>query len=870
MTILSPKFTPRRFYSRYALFMSMIMTLLLSGFVSFLVPELSEHFEDALNRGVSPIADTIAEAAEGPLASRNITAMDSLLLAAMRAPTVTEIRLTDPSGSPVRRAFRHNGRLQTDSTLGSHTGPNDITRSIGDELRVGSVRVVPATGESQALRDHVWRDALITLVISLGIGMLLLELPLRPTARSIAKLTQYAEDLEAGRDAHLDIDHNTLEFERLGNAMVRAAGKLTAQREEISAASARLHIAIETLDDGFALYDENDRLVICNERYKEIYSHTADLLVPGALFEDIIREGARRGQYAKAIGRIEAWVAQRMAQHRSANSTIEQQTSDGRWLRIAERRTPSGGTVGFRVDISELKHAQANANAANQAKSEFLANMSHEIRTPLSGIIGTTALVLDTQLTPEQNEYLQLTHSSANSLLAIINDILDFSKIEAGHVELAHAPLSLEHAFGPALKSLALRAQSKGLAFSFSDETALEQRLLGDAGRLQQIIVNLVGNAIKFTQHGRVTVRATTVTRGDARAMLRFIVQDTGIGIPVEQQKHVFEAFAQADNSISRVFGGTGLGLTICKRLVERMGGQIWFESVPGSGTTFFVELSFGLTQAHPDDSASPTVQGAHDAERKLRILIIEDDATNRLIASRLLQKRGHTILEADNATLGIELVSTHAPDLVLLDIQLPEMSGYEVFAKIRTLPGPAGTMPVIAVTANALTVDHDRCIAAGMNGYVAKPFTATTLFAEVNRVLAASENTSKGSSDADTLPADRFSKAIAAMDGDRELFAEIAATVFTVFHRYAKGLTESAQVVDLPGLAAQAHTINVSWELYAPPGEEQLGSLLNRAARDGDAAKAGEIASHLAKTLTTVANELEIWIRDENSRIKK
>jgi len=268
---MPPNFMPRRFYTRYALFLSLTITLLLAGFVAYLVPELSERFEAAQKRDVAAVADTIAEAAGGPLAARNMAAMDALLLVAMRAPSVQEIRLTDAAGNSVRRAFRHDGILQTDSTSGRNTGPDDITRSIGSAIRIGSVRVIPASGTFREQRNYAWRDALITLVISIGIGLLLLELPLRPTARSLAKLTQYAEDLEAGRDARLDIDFDTLEFEQLGDAMVRAAGKLTAQRQEISTTSERLRIAIETLDGGFVLYDENERLVICNERYKVRY-----------------------------------------------------------------------------------------------------------------------------------------------------------------------------------------------------------------------------------------------------------------------------------------------------------------------------------------------------------------------------------------------------------------------------------------------------------------------------------------------------------------------------------------------------------------------------------------------------------------------
>jgi signal transduction histidine kinase len=347
--------------------------------------------------------------------------------------------------------------------------------------------------------------------------------------------------------------------------------------------------AIEALDDGFILYDADDRIVICNSRMRDFYATCAELMVPGGRFEDLLREGVQRGQYAGTPD--EAWIRQRIVLHRQPGPPFEHQLADGRWIRVAESATADGGIASFRADITELKRAQVKAEAASRAKSEFLANVSHEIRTPLNGILGMAELLLDRPLGSKQREYIGLIEASGQALLAILNDILDLSMIEADKLELASAPFSLQELVSQIVRIETVRARATGVHLAARVDPGLADRWHGDAIRLRQVLVNLVGNALKFTERGTVEIRVEA-TPQPARPGLRFSVRDTGIGIAPDQVPRIFEAFTQADASISRKFGGTGLGLAICRRLVWLMGGDIGVASELGAGSEFWFSVT--------------------------------------------------------------------------------------------------------------------------------------------------------------------------------------------------------------------------------------------------------------------------------------
>jgi PAS domain S-box-containing protein len=397
---------------------------------------------------------------------------------------------------------------------------------------------------------------------------------------------------------------------------------------------------------------------------------------------------------------------------------------------LRDRKGEITGGICIATDITEgwlakkeLERAKDAAEAANRAKSTFLANMSHEIRTPMNGILGMTELVLDTDLTAEQREYLRMVKTSADALLIIINDILDYSKMEAGKFHLDPTDFPLRDTVRDAVRTLEARARQKGLKLTLQVEPDVPDMLVGDPERLRQVVLNLVGNALKFTERGEVAVRVRNQAHAGNRITLHFAVADTGIGIEAAKVQTIFQPFMQADGSTTRKYGGTGLGLSISSQLVEMMNGRIWAESEFGRGSTFQFTAEFELgtwIEATPVPEATPIpfVGG-----RRLRVLLAENNVVNQRLAVGLLEKHGHAVVVALNGRETVAAWESQPFDVVLMDVQMPEMDGLEAAAAIRAREAGSGTRTlIVAVTAHVINGDRERCLAAGMDGYLTKP----------------------------------------------------------------------------------------------------------------------------------------------------
>ncbi len=464
----------------------------------------------------------------------------------------------------------------------------------------------------------------------------------------------------------------------------------------------RLWAAVHSVPNGFVLYDQDDRLITCNDTFKQYYADTAPALKPGAAFEDILRYGLERGQYAEALGREEAWLEDRLNRSRTGTE-VEQLMTDGRWLRILEHNTPDGGRVGLRVDITqmkenqrELKIAKTRAEAASHAKSAFLANMSHEIRTPMNGVMGMAELLGDTELDDEQRLYVDTIRNSAEALLVIINDILDYSKIEADKMILHAAPFDLERCIHEILTLLQPKAREKGIALVLDYDLFMPTRFVGDPGRIRQILTNLIGNAVKFTEAGHVAVRVTGHA-GDDGSAVHVVVEDTGIGIAPEMVDHIFGEFNQVEGDRNRKFEGTGLGLAITRKLVDLMQGELWVESELDRGT------SFGFRLPLPADEAS---HEGHRIEGGLRhVLVVDDLAVNLTILEKQLGLAGLKVSCASSGAEALTVLEKGNVDLVLTDHRMPEMDGLEL---VQAMVDRGQSVPTVLLSSNPGAAAND------------------------------------------------------------------------------------------------------------------------------------------------------------------
>ncbi|GGY07722.1 PAS domain S-box protein [Paludibacterium paludis] len=647
--------------------------------------------------------------------------------------------------------------------------------------------------------------------------------------------------------ARLDRDENGVIIGATGTMM-----DVTERREAVMQLKENLDFVdtlFELIPMAVYLKDADGRYIRVNKAFTEMFQSPAEDWI-GRTAEEMFGEEA-----ATEHGRIDSLLYE----------TLQPQTYESPLVLkngavidtliskapLVKRDGTVTGLVSTLVDITGRKQAERDsirakeaAEAASRSKSEFLANMSHEIRTPLNGIIGMTELVLETPLDDQQTEWLEIVKASSDALLQVINDILDFSKIEAGKLTIESIEFDLREVFTSAVQLLSLNAREAGLGLTLDIDPSCPARLIGDPGRWRQIVINLLGNAVKFTHRGGVAIRVYPVAREDG-PWVHFEVKDTGIGIPKAKVAQIFEAFTQADSSTTRRFGGTGLGLSITQHLVRMMGGAIALDSEEGKGSTFTVSLPVRPVAQSDAPVLSPVA--SHHGGVSLNVLLAEDNYVNQRLALSLLEKWGHRVSLATNGEEALRLWRAETFDVILMDVQMPVMGGVEATHQLREEErGRGGHIPIIAMTANAMEGDRERCLAEGMDEYIAKPIKAGDLRRLLESIPGAA------------LTGSRFDYAAALGASDQEIVGLIAEHFLEHAPLQLQRMSEALKNGDLGTLTREAHSLKGLFQTFGARPAAQLSQDIQDAAKEGRLGEVGALCERLRTEFSLLADCLK------------
>jgi hypothetical protein len=650
---------------------------------------------------------------------------------------------------------------------------------------------------------------------------------------------------------------------------------LEESRRELLHKNRVLDVAFNNMAQGLVLYDENGRLRAFNRRYERMLGFPPGFLRGGLSHAAVRKRSAEVGANAVEEG---VGMLLTMASNEAGRQAVERRTRDGRVIEIVHEPLEEGGGVLTFNDVTApraadaaLRAAKDGAEAANRAKSEFLSMMSHEVRTPMNGVLGMIRLLLDTDLAAQQRKFAQTARSSAEALLGILDDILDFSKLEAGRLVLETVAIDLDAFADGIMAIMRPLARDKRLDLAFERKPDLPRWVEVDGSRLRQVILNLVGNAVKFTERGAVTLSFGGRPAGAGQIILSIAVRDTGPGIAPDVVPNLFSRFTQADSSISRRFGGTGLGLAISKQLVELMGGSISVETIFGQGSIFRVDVPCRST-ARPQAEPAPEPVRHDVPRRQLRILVAEDNPVNQAVVTAMLAPHEHEIEVANDGEEALAIVERGGIDLVFMDIQMPKMDGVAATKAIRALSGPVARVPIVALTANAMAGHREEYLAAGMNDYIAKPLKPEDL-ARVLLPLEAGGDMPTAAALAPAPPTVAGMPTRPAPVVDTARIAELAAIIpadglaamldafFADGEMRLAALASAGDRHDLEGLRRAAHDIAGMTANYGLSEAEQLARQVIAACHDGDETIAWPVAAAAAKAFRRAEGPLRLAI---------
>ncbi|MFM8610608.1 MAG: ATP-binding protein [Burkholderiaceae bacterium] len=583
-------------------------------------------------------------------------------------------------------------------------------------------------------------------LLAVLMGLVAWHLARKLGQRMTARLQMLASHCESGTAAAMPQDPGRDEIGVLSRALAQAMRsyeevnhdlerRVVERTQQLMASEELLRGAIDAVNEGFAIFDQQDRMVYCNRKYRLAFPSLTDMLRPGAGFPDLLHEWVRRNRSEYTAQDNAAWVERRLAAYRKGGTWTAQEET-GRWVQGIERRTPTGHTVSFRVDITDLVEARQRAEAASEAKTRFLSTMSHELRTPLNGVLGMAQLLQGPEVSEaERLEFAQIIEQSGQGLLNVVNDILDLSKIEAGKLELHWAEQDPSQLVQDVALLFREQARSKGLQLQAHWDGVPGRRFRLDPQRLRQILINLLGNAVKFTEQGSVDLQgrelpagADTAQLDSNEAMLEFSVRDTGVGIPADKLALLFQPFSQVDSSDTRRYGGTGLGLSIVEWLAGLLGGSAGVQSEPGKGSHFWVRIRAQVVSTAGEEPVAVAAvrQPVQRVGRGGRVLVVEDHPINQTLTQAMLDKVGLDSVVAGDGQQAVDMFARGERfDLVLMDLQMPVLDGLQATREIRRLearrPGELH-LPIIALTANLQPGVQESCIAAGLDDVLYKP----------------------------------------------------------------------------------------------------------------------------------------------------